>query len=63
MNKVHQGLFYTTSNEVIWPSKKSNFMHGLKVPFWQFFRNWLIGWIGHALVVQPSISVLGKKTF
>ena len=26
------------------------------MPFWQFFRNWLIGWIGHALLVQPSIS-------
>mgnify|MGYP007022919300 CR=1 FL=1 len=24
---------------------------GYKVPFWQFFRNWLIG---HALLVQPS---------
>ena len=24
------------------------------MPFWQFFRNWLIGWIGHALLVQPS---------
>ena len=23
------------------------------MPFWQFFRNWLIGWIGHALSVQP----------
>ena len=22
--------------------------------FWQFFKNWLIGWIGHALLVQPS---------
>ena len=30
MNKVHQGLFFTTSNEVIWPPKKSNFMHWLK---------------------------------
>ena len=27
----------------------------LKVPFWQFFRNRLIGWIGHALLRQPSI--------
>ena len=24
------------------------------MPFLQFFRNWLIGWIGHALLVQPS---------
>jgi hypothetical protein len=24
------------------------------VPFWQFFRNGLIGWIGNALLVQPS---------
>ena len=24
------------------------------MPFWQFFRNRLIGWIGHALLVQPS---------
>jgi hypothetical protein len=29
---------------------------GSKVPFWQFFRNQLISWIGHALLVQPSIS-------
>ena len=21
--------------------------------FWQFFRNWQIGWIGHAPLVQP----------
>jgi hypothetical protein len=30
---------------------------GEKVPFWEFFRNWLIGWIGHALLVQPSKKV------
>jgi hypothetical protein len=29
------------------------------VPFWQFFRNRLIGWIGHALLVQPSKTALG----
>ena len=23
------------------------------MPFWQFFRNQLIAWIGHALLVQP----------
>ena len=28
--------------------------------FWQFFRNWRIGWIGHALSVQPSISAHRK---
>ena len=27
---------------------------GLKVPVWQFLRNRLIGWIGHAQLVQPS---------
>jgi hypothetical protein len=26
------------------------------VPFWQFFRNRLISWIGHALLVQPSTA-------
>ena len=26
------------------------------MPFRQFFRNRPIGWIGHALLVQPSIS-------
>ena len=30
------------------------------MPFWQFLRNWLIGWIGHALLVQPSISAHRK---
>ena len=30
MNKVHQGLFLTTSNEVTWPKKSLNSMHGLK---------------------------------
>ena len=39
--------------------KVSNFMHE-KVLFWQFFRNWLICWIGHALLVQPSISAHRK---
>ena len=27
------------------------------MPFWQFFRNRLIGWIGHTLLVQPSKTV------
>ena len=26
-------------------------------------RNWLIGWISHALLVQPSISVLANYFF
>ena len=30
------------------------------MPFWQFLINWLIGWIGHALLMQPSISVHRK---
>ena len=30
MNKVHQGLFLNTSNEVIWPKKFLTSMHGLK---------------------------------
>ena len=34
-------------------SKKIHF-YPLRVPFRQFFRNRLIGWIGHALLVQPS---------
>ena len=29
MNKVHKGLFFITSNEVIWPKKKLNFMYSL----------------------------------
>jgi hypothetical protein len=36
--KKYNGLLYTTSNEYIWPKKFLIFMHGLKVPFWQFFR-------------------------
>ena len=31
---------------------------GQKVPFWQFFRNRLIGGIGHTLFVQPSKTAL-----
>ena len=32
------------------------------VPFGQFFRNRLIGWIGHALLLlQPSISLDRKN--
>ena len=30
------------------------------MPFWKFFRNWLIGWICHALLVQPSICAHRK---
>ena len=30
MNKVHKGLFFNTSNEVIWSTENSTFMHGLK---------------------------------
>ena len=30
MNKGHYGLFLNTSNEVIWPKKFLNSMHGLK---------------------------------
>ena len=38
-----------------WPKIKIQIScMGKKVPFGQFFRNWLIGWIGHALLVQPS---------
>ena len=36
------------------------FYCGQKVPFWQFFRNRLIGWIAHALLVQASISAHRK---
>ena len=58
MNKVHKGLFINTSNEVIWP-KKFKF-HSLvkKCHFGNFTRNWPISWIGHALLIQPSISPL-----
>jgi hypothetical protein len=34
--------------------KKCHF--GNSMPFWQFFRNWPIGWIGHVLLVQPLKS-------
>ena len=57
MNKVHQGLFFATSNEVIWPKMISSFMHGLKSailaifqksPDWLDFRHrsgdrWVLG--------------------
>ena len=35
-------------------------MQGLKSAIWQFSRKRLIGWIGHALLVQPSISAHWK---
>ena len=55
MNKFHQEIFFTTSNEVIWPKKKFRFHAWVKkCHFGNFTRNWLIGWIGHALLVQPS---------
>jgi hypothetical protein len=44
MNKVHQGLFFTTSNEVIWSPKNSNFIHGLKSAILAIFQksaDWL----------------------
>ena len=56
MNKVHKGLFFTNSNEVIWPPKNSTFMHGLKSAILAIFQksaDWL-DW--SALLVQPSIS-------
>ena len=43
MNKVDQELLFTTSNEVIWPKKMSNFIHGLKSAILAFFKNGL-GW-------------------
>ena len=49
MNKIDKGIFCTTLNEVIWPEKNTNFMHGLKNAIWQFFRNWLIGSHGLAM--------------
>ena len=33
------------------------------MPFWQFFRNRLIGWIGHALLVQPCKTENSSKDF
>ena len=56
MNKVHKGPLFTTTNEVIWP-KNSTFMHR------QIFGNWLIGWIGHALLVQRPLYLPYKKCF
>ena len=44
MNKFHEGLFFTTLNEVIWPQKISNFMHGLKSAILAIFQksaDWL----------------------
>ena len=44
MNKWHKGLFFITSNEVIWPKKNSNFMQGLKSAILVIFQksaNWL----------------------
>jgi hypothetical protein len=35
-------------------------MHGLKSAILTISQNWLIGWIGYALLVQPSISAHRK---
>ena len=43
INKAQKGLFLNTS----WVKK---------CHFGNFTRDWLIGWIGHALLVQPSIT-------
>ena len=45
------------SNKVISPKRFFDCI----LPFWQFLRNWLIGWIGQALSVQPSVSTYRKR--
>jgi hypothetical protein len=60
MNKFHERIFFASSKKVIWLKKIFNCMHGLKSAILAIFRNWLIGWIGHALLVQPSISAHRK---
>jgi hypothetical protein len=60
MNEVQLGLFFTTSNEVIWSQKISYFMYGLKSAILSIFQKsayWL-DWSG--LLVQPSISAHKK---
>ena len=52
LDKFTTGTIHSMSNEVT-----SKFHEWLKkCHFSYFFRNWLIGRIGHALLVQPSKS-------
>ena len=51
MNKWHKGLFFITSNEVIWPPKNSNLMQRLKSAILAIFEK---GRDGRTLLVQPS---------
>ena len=61
MNKFHKELFFATSNKVIWPKFFFKFHAWVKkCHFGNFTRNRPIGWIGHALLVQPSISAHRK---
>ncbi len=44
MDKFSKGTIHSTSNEVIWPRKFSNFMHGLKSAILAIFQksaDWL----------------------
>ena len=58
MNKVKKGLFITTSNEVLWPPKKSTFMHGLKIAIFQKSADWLDWPVSVALHFRYQIFFL-----
>jgi hypothetical protein len=53
LDKVTWWHFQGPSKEVIWPKKNLNYMHVLKVPFWQFFRK---GWDGLALLFSEALK-------
>jgi hypothetical protein len=58
MNKVHQGLFLTTSNEVTWPKKSLNSMLGLKSAILAILSE--IGRLA-GLAVPCSAALHGRK--
>ena len=56
MNKCHKGLFFILQMKSFGPQKLKFHAGVKKCHFGKFSRKRLIGWIGHALLVQPSIS-------
>ena len=56
--KVHKGLIFTTSNEVIW--LKNNFMHGLKGAIFAIFKK---GWYGTFWPLHEISNLFGPTDF
>ena len=62
MEKVKEWHFNTTPNEVIWPKKISNFIHGYKSAILAIFQNGL-GWLCPVRLALKNPSQELKNTF